>query len=260
LKIKVSGQENVQGLFVFCESIISIHCLFYPCAQEKTMIPWETIDRAEVPGQGGDITLRKRGTEFSIRTAGTELMNSRIHGSEEALAKLTCKRIKQKSNIRILIGGLGMGYTLAAALEQSKPDTKIVVSELIPAVVRWNRKYLGHLAGKPLEDHRVVVKEEDVAKTIQTTKSVWDAILLDVDNGPEGLTQKANDDLYSISGLKLFFSALRPKGILAVWSSGPNEAFTRRLNLCGFSIKTLTIRARNSGKGSKHIIWFAEKR
>lgn len=223
------------------------------------MIPWETIDRADVPGQDGDITLRRRGTEFSIRTAGTELMNSRIHGSEDALARLTCRRINQKSKQQILIGGLGMGFTLATALEQSKPDTKIMVSELIPAVVRWNREYLGHLAGMPLEDHRVVVKEEDVAKIIQTTKSAWDAILLDVDNGPEGLTRKANDDLYSMSGLKFSFSALRPKGILAVWSSGPNEAFTRRLNLCGFSTQTLAIRARNSGKGSKHIIWFAEK-
>ena len=130
------------------------------------MIPWEEIDRAEVPGHEGEVILLKRGTEFSIRTAGTVLMNSRLHGSEDALAELTCSRIKRKSGMRILIGGLGMGYTLAAALEQSEPDTLITVSELIPAVVRWNREHLRHLAGMPLDDPRVSVEEEDVAETI----------------------------------------------------------------------------------------------
>jgi len=223
------------------------------------VIPWEEIDRVKVPGDEGEVTLLKRGSEFSIRTAGAELMNSRRHGSEEALAELTCSRIKRKSGLRILIGGLGMGYTLAAALGQSGPDTRITVSELIPAVVRWNREHLGHLAGMPLDDPRVSVEEEDVGATIRKRKSAWDAILLDVDNGPEGLTRKANDRLYGGAGLKTYFSALRFGGILAVWSSIADEAFTRRLKQCGFRTETVTVRARNPGKGARHTIWLAEK-
>ena len=223
------------------------------------MIPWEVIDRANVPGQDGDITLRKRGMEFSIRTSGTELMNSRLHGSEETMAELTVKRLSQKPGLKILIGGLGMGYTLAAALEHSKTDTHIMVSELIPAIVRWNRDYLGHLAGMPLNDPRVTIATEDVAKTANKKKSAWDAILLDVDNGPEGLTRKANDRLYSKAGLNSFSSALRPGGILSVWSCRPDEAFTRRLIQCGFNTRTEAVRARKSGKGSRHTIWLAEK-
>jgi len=223
------------------------------------VIPWEEIDRAEVPGHEGEVTLLKRDTEFSIRTAGTELMNSRLHGSEGALAELTYSRIKRKFGVRILIGGLGMGYTLAAALEQSEPDTLITVSELIPAVVRWNREHLGHLTGMPLDDPRVSVEEEDVVETIRKRKSVWDAILLDVDNGPDGLTRKANDRLYYRSGLKTSFSALRPGGFLAVWSSGADEAFTRRLKQGGFQTETLTVPARKSGKGGRRTIWLAGK-
>lgn len=223
------------------------------------MIPWKIIDKAAIPGQKGDITLRKRGDEFSIRTAETELMNSRQHGSEEALARLTCDRLGQKAGLRLLIGGLGMGYTLAAAIEHSKDDARFTVSELIPAVVRWNREVFGHLAGMPLNDPRVFVEQEDVAKTAEKRKSAWDAILLDVDNGPEGLTRKANDRLYTRAGLSSFFSALRPGGILSVWSSRSNEAFTRRLIQCGFKTRINTVRARNSGKGSRHTIWLAEK-
>ncbi len=223
------------------------------------MIPWEEIDRAEVPGHEGEVTLLKRGSEFSIRTAGSEMMNSRLHGSEDALAELTCSRIKRKSGLRILIGGLGMGYTLAAALEQSEPDTLITVSELIPAVIRWNREHLGHLAGMPLDDPRVSVEEEDVGETIKGKKSTWDAILLDVDNSPDGLTRKTNDRLYGGSGLKTSFSALHPGGILAVWSSGADEAFTRRLKQCGFQTETVTVRARKPGKGGRHTIWLAGK-
>ena len=223
------------------------------------MIPWEEIDRAEVPEHEGEVILLKRGTEFSIRTAGTELMNSRLYGSEDALAELTCNRIKRKSGLRILIGGLGMGYTLVAALEQSKPDTRITVSELLPAVVGWNRDHLGHLAGMPLNDPRVSVEKEDVAQTIGRKKSIWDAILLDVDNGPGGLTRKANDRLYDRSGLKTSFSSLRPEGILSVWSSGGDKAFTRRLKQRGFQTETVTVPARKSGKGGTLTIWLARK-
>ena len=227
--------------------------------EDRNVIPWEEIDRAKVPGHEGEVILMKRGTEFSIRTAGTVLMNSRLHGSESAQAELTCRRLKRKSGLKILIGGLGMGYTLAAALERSEPDTRITVSELIPAVVRWNREELGHLAGMPLDDPRVSVEEEDVVETIRKRKSAWDAILLDVDNGPDGLTRKANDRLYGRSGLKTSFSALRPGGILAIWSSGADEAFIRRLKQHGFKTETITVRARKSGKGGKHTIWLAGK-
>ncbi len=223
------------------------------------MIPWEDIDQAKVPGGGDIITLRRRGTEFSIRTPGIELMNSRVHGSEEALAELTFTHITPRSGLRILMGGLGMGFTLAAALQQSTPDTHITVCELIPAVVRWNRYYLGHLAGMPLEDSRVSVQEEDVAALIGKRKRFWDAIMLDVDNGPDGLTQKSNDRLYSRFGLDMAFSALRPRGILGVWSCGPDPGFTQRLNQCGFKTQIIPLKARKSQKGSRHIIWLARK-
>ncbi len=223
------------------------------------MIPWETIDRSKIPGQEDEITLLKRDMEFSIRTAGTELMNSRMHASEDALAELTLRRLKIKTGLKLLIGGLGMGYTLSATLKTLQKDSSVTVSELIPAVVRWNREYLGHLAGDPLDDNRVSMEEQDVIETIESKKSTWDAILLDVDNGPDGLTRKTNDRIYGISGLKASFSALRPGGILSIWSSGSDEGFTRRLKQCGFQTETVTVRARKPGKGSRHTIWLAQK-
>ena len=223
------------------------------------MIPWEEIDRAVIPGHEGEVRLLRRGSEFSIRTTDAELMNSRVHGSEDALAELVLNRIVRKSGLRILIGGLDMGFTLAAALGLSRPDTRISVSELIPAVVGWNREHLGHLAGMPLDDPRVSVLQEDVAETIGKQKYAWDAILLDVDNGPAGLTRKANDRLYGRSGLREAWIALRPGGYLAVWSSGADEAFTRRLKQSGFKTETVTVRARKPGKGARHTIWLARK-
>ncbi len=223
------------------------------------MIPWETIDQARIPGQTENIILRKRGSELSIRTPETELMNSRAHGSEDDLAQLTCEQLKPKTGNNILIGGLGMGYTLAAALVHSGSDSKITVSELIPAVIEWNHKHLGHLAGHPLKDPRVSIKQEDVAVTISARRQFWDAILLDVDNGPEGLTQKTNDRLYSHAGLKKAFQALAPRGILAVWSAAEDPAFTNRLKQCKFNSRAVTVRARKSGKGGRHTIWLAQK-
>jgi len=223
------------------------------------VIPWEEIERAEVPGGEEEVILRKRGPEFSIRVATTELMNSRIHGSEDALAELTCSRISRKPGRRILIGGLGMGYTLAAALQHSGDDSLITVAELIPAVIRWNREHLGHLAGNPLADGRVFVRQEDVAETITREKSIWDAIILDVDNGPDGITRKVNDRLYGMSGLKNAFSALRTGGVLSIWSSGTDEQFTSRLKQCRFQTEIVTVRARKPGKGARHTIWLATK-
>jgi len=223
------------------------------------VIPWEEIERAEVPGGEEEVILRKRGPEFSIRVATTELMNSRIHGSEDALAELTCSRISRKPGRRILIGGLGMGYTLAAALQHSGDDSLITVAELIPAVIRWNREHLGHLAGNPLADGRVFVRQEDVAETIAREKSIWDAIILDVDNGPDGITRKVNDRLYGMSGLKNAFLALRTGGVLSIWSSGTDEQFTSRLKQCRFQTEIVTVRARKPGKGARHTIWLATK-
>ena len=224
------------------------------------MIPWEEIDRAKIPGHDEEVVLRKRGTEFSIRTAGIELMNSRLHGSEDALAELACQSLKKKSGLRILIGGLGMGYTLRAALEKSDPKTRIIVSELIPAVVHWNREHLGHLARNPLDDPRVSVEEEDVVKIIKREKSAWDAILLDVDNGPDGLTRRSNERLYGRVGLGISFAALRPGGVLGVWSSAVNDSFTWRLKQSRFQTEVVSVPARKSGKGGRHTIWLSKKR
>ena len=223
------------------------------------MIAWEEIERAEVPDGEEEVILRKRGTEFSIRVAATELMNSRSHGSEDALAELTCSRISRKRGRKILLAGLGMGYTLAAALQHSGDDSLITVAELIPAVIRWNREHLGHLAGNPLADGRVFVRQEDVAETIAREKSIWDAIILDVDNGPDGLTRKVNDRLYGLSGLQNAFLALRTGGVLSIWSSGTDEQFTSRLKQCRFQTEIVTVRARKPGKGARHTIWLATK-
>ena len=223
------------------------------------MKPWVELDRTQIPDENGELILRKRDTEYSIRTATTELMNSRLHGSEEALARLACERIQKHKNVNILVGGLGMGYTLSAALATSAPDATITVSELIPAVIRWNRDYFGHLAGHPLSDSRVIVEEGDVVYAIKSMKSTWNAILLDVDNGPDGLTREANDKLYGLPALHAAFSALRPGGVLAVWSYAHDEGFTRRLKKCRFRTEVVAAAASSSGKGRKHTIWLAVK-
>ena len=223
------------------------------------MIPWETIDQAEVPGFDETVTLRKRGDEFSIRTPETELMNSRIHGSEEELAKETISRLKSQDSLDILIGGLGMGYTLAEALKHTGQQTRITVAELIPAIVEWNRTHMGHLSGSPLDDTRVRVETGDVMTLINKKAAAWNAILLDVDNGPKGLTRKSNDRIYSRSGLEKSYRALVPGGILSVWSAADDPAFTRRLKQCRFSVETIRVRARKPGKGARHTIWLAQK-
>jgi len=221
------------------------------------MIPWEFLDSARVPGNGGELRLYRRGKEFSIRANGSELMNSFVHGSEDALAEIVCERISDISCPRVLIGGLGMGYTTAAALSRLGPGGRVVVAELVPAVVRWNRGPLGGLAGNPVGDRRVSVQEVDVALILKSAQCAFDAILLDVDNGPEGLTRKGNDWLYSPTGLDAAFEALRPSGVLAVWSAGPNRAFGGRLRRAGFQVEEVRVRARRTGSGGHHTIWIA---
>ncbi len=223
------------------------------------MIPWEFLGSAEVPGDGGELRLFQRGEEFSIRVDGAELMNSRMHGSEDSLAELACKRIEGRKSPHVLIGGLGMGYTLAAALGRLDDSARVTVAELVPEVVAWNRGPLGHLAGNPLSDKRASVREGDVALVLSSSKGAFDAILLDVDNGPDGLTREENDRLYSRAGLAAAFSALTPMGILAVWSAGPDRTFTRRLSDTGFKVEEVRVGARKGGKGGRHTIWLAQR-
>jgi spermidine synthase len=223
------------------------------------MIPRILLDSTQVPGNGGELRLYQRGDEFSISIAGRgELMNSRVHGSEDALAEHTCRRLADCSSPRLLIGGLGMGFTLAAALRHIGEQGQVVVAELVPAVVAWNSGPLGELAGHPLQDPRVSVREGDVARMIRDAKQTYDAILLDVDNGPEGLTRKQNDWLYGMNGLNAAYAALRPRGVLAVWSAGPAQDFMQRLRKVGFDVDEVRVRAHGS-KGARHIIWFARR-
>lgn len=223
------------------------------------MIPWVLLDSAQVPGGEGELRLYQREGDFSIRIAGHgELMNTRVHGSEDALAERTCAMLKDRFKPRFLIGGLGMGFTLAAALAQLGEQARVVVAELLPAVVAWNRGPLGAHAGHPLNDGRVEVREMDVARIIKAERNAFDVILLDVDNGPEGLTRKANDWLYGVDGLGAAYTALRPRGILAVWSAGPDRQFLQRLRKVGFEVDEVRVRARGS-KGARHIIWFARR-
>lgn len=223
------------------------------------MIPWEIVDTAPIPGNGGELQLSRRGAEFSINIVGAGiLMGSRVHGSEDALARLTCRKIAGRSQPRVLIGGLGMGFTLAASLQYLGDDAEVVVAELIPAVVKWNRGVLGEAAGFPLVDGRTIVCEGDVAKILRAERQGFDAILLDVDNGPAGMTRKKNNWLYTIDGLAAAYTALRPQGMLAVWSAGPDRKFTQRLQKTGFKVNQARVHE-SGNKGELHTIWLAER-
>ncbi|MEK8089179.1 hypothetical protein [Thermithiobacillus plumbiphilus] len=225
------------------------------------MKPWILLGAAGIPGSTGELRLYQRDAEHAIRILGVsgDLMNSRLHGSEDALGELACVRLAGRPAPRLLIGGLGMGFTLAAALKGLASDAEVIVAELIPAVVEWNRGPLGIHAGHPLQDPRVTVREEDVAGIIQREANAFDAILLDVDNGPEGLTREENNWLYSNAGLSACFRALRPEGILAVWSAGPKPVFTERLRQQGFAVEEQQVRAHRGRKGARHNIWLARR-
>ncbi len=222
------------------------------------MRPWELLDSTTVPGNGLELRLYRRGDEYSIKAGNSELMSSRVHGSEDALAELACKRLAGRDRPRVLIGGLGMGFTLAAALHELEADAEVMVAELVPTVVTWNREKLSALTGHPLNDPRVTIYEGDVGKLIRNEQSTYDAILLDVDNGPEGLTRKENDSLYSSVGLAAAMTALRPKGIFGIWSISPDHTFSKRLKHAGFSIDEIPVRTRGR-RGARHMIWLATK-
>ena len=218
------------------------------------MIPWIELDRASLP-QGGQLRLMRRGHEFSIKLGVAELMTSRLFASEAALATLAAKKLIGRRNPRIMIGGLGMGFTLRAALGAFGAEAQIVVAELVPAVVRWARGPMAELFDGCLDDWRVELVEADVAALIRATTAPYDAILLDVDNGPEGMTQSANDHLYSLRGLAAARAALRAGGVLAVWSQGPDRAFAGRFEKAGFFVEEERVRARGARGGSRHVIW-----
>jgi spermidine synthase len=223
------------------------------------MIPWEKLDTARIPGTEDELRLMRRGKEYSIMLGTNELMNSRLSGSEAALATLAAKKIEKVAKPHMLIGGLGMGFTLRAALGALGTKAQIVVAELVPAVVAWARGPMAEIFGDSPNDPRVSIRETDVAEIIRSHRGAFDAILLDVDNGPEGLTRKANDGLYSAAGLSAAHAALRPGGVLAVWSSGPNPAFAKRLRGAGFDVNEVNVRATGRGGGARHIIWIAIK-
>jgi spermidine synthase len=194
-----------------------------------------------------------------MRLGQNELMSSRLSGSEEALATLACRRIEAVKSPHLLIGGLGMGFTLRAALAVLGSDARIMVVELVPAVIAWARGPMADIFGDSLDDPRASIREADVVDVIRSHDSAFDAILLDVDNGPEGLIRKANDALYDLKGLKAIRGALRPGGVLAVWSSGPNPLFSKRLRAVGFDVNEVAVRATTKRSGSRHVIWFATK-
>ncbi|MEF3132328.1 hypothetical protein OS035_12790 [Rhizobium sp. 268] len=223
------------------------------------MLPWIQLDSATIPGEGGELRLKQRGSEFSIMLGANELMNSRLSGSEEALATLSWERIKAHPKPKVLIGGLGMGFTLRAALAILPENAGVTVAELVPAVVAWARGPMAEVFKGCLDDPRVVIHQGDVGEAIRAGKAAYDAILLDVDNGPDGLTRKSNDRLYDFAGLRAARDALRLGGVLAVWSSGPDPDFTRRLRDSGFSVDAVNTRANGKRGGARHVIWLAVK-
>ncbi len=224
------------------------------------MNKWITLAAVDIPGDGGTLTLLRRDKEFSIRLSGIrgELMNSRVHGSEEALAELGCARLESAEGARVLVGGMGMGFTLAAALAAVPVSAEVTVAELIAEVVDWNRGPLGDCAGQPLQDDRTRVHIGDVAELVTRSQGIFDAILLDVDNGPDGLTHSDNQWLYSSAGLRALKMALSVEGTLAVWSAGPDPQFVTRLKKAGLHATVRSVRAR-PGKGSHHTIFLGKK-
>lgn len=221
------------------------------------MVPRILIDETQVPG-GGALKLFQRGNDFSITLVGNELMNSRMSASEEALAVLAAARLA-RPNGRWLIGGLGMGFTLRAALGVLGADAQVTVVELVPAVIAWARGPMAAFHGNSLDDPRVAVVEGDVIAAIAASPAGYDAILLDVDNGPDGLTRKGNDALYSARGLAATRAALAPGGLVAIWSAGSDDVFARRLGNAGFDVEEVVVRARGSGKGARHVIWLGRR-
>ena len=223
------------------------------------MIPREFLGSAIVPGGAEDLRLFRRGADYMIVLDRNELMNSRMSGSEEALAEMTIDRLGGQAAPHLLIGGYGMGFTLRAALAALGKDARVTVAELVSEIIEWAEGPMAALTAGCLDDPRVTLEMGDVAALIDQSGGAYDAILLDVDNGPDGLTRGANNRLYSARGLAAAHAALRPGGILAVWSAAQDVKFAKALGDAGFAVDEVAVRARSNGKGARHLIWFAEK-
>ncbi len=221
------------------------------------MIPRERLASARIPG-GGEMILYRRGKDHMILVDREELMSSRMSGSEEALATMTAQRLRGRKGQRWLVGGYGMGFTLRAALKALPNDAEVYVAELVPEIVDWAKGPMAAMTGNSLDDPRTRIVIGDVAEGI--VEGGWDAVLLDVDNGPDGLVRAENDRLYSDAGLAVLKRSLRPGGIAAIWSAGKDPAFTRRLHAAGFHVDEQVVRARQNGKGPHHTIWFVTPR
>ena len=223
------------------------------------MKPWELLGRTSTP-DGVEMALTRRDGEYVILAAGKSLMSSRMHGSEEALATLACRRVRTLEQPCVLVGGLGMGFTLRATLDLLPKDATVVVAELVPAVVEWNRGPLGPLAGHPLKDRRVRVDVGDVGATLRANRNRFDAVLLDVDNGPVAFTASDNAGLYDDRGLAAVRAALTAGGVLAVWSAWDNRKFEQRLRYGGFAVEVERVRGRLKRGGPRHTIFLGHKR
>ncbi len=221
---------------------------------------WTLLGEAPVPGADKSLHLYQGKDDFFIKITGVsgELMSTRKHGSEDALGTLPCQRLQDTQSAKVLIGGLGMGFTLAAALKEVGTNAQVTVAELVAEVVEWNRGPLGAASGRPLDDPRTRVYVGDVARLLRKNQSCWDVIAMDVDNGPEGLTQGLNDRIYTTQGILTAQAALRPGGILAYWSAGPDQGFHDRLRRCGFLVEEIPVFAHGT-KGPRHIIWLASQ-
>ena len=224
--------------------------------EQGHMKPRELIGTAKASG-GVELRLIRHDDDYVIMLGANELMNSRLGGSEEALAVMTCERLRKGAEPHLLVGGYGMGFTLRAALARLGQGARVTVAELVPEIIDWARGPMAALTAGCLDDPRVDMVVGDVAAAIGAASRRYDAILLDVDNGPSGLVRAANDGLYSKRGLAAAKAALRPGGILAIWSAAPDAAFTRRLKDAGFNVDEVSVRARSNGKGPRHVIWFA---
>ncbi len=224
------------------------------------MIAREHLGTARIPG-GDELNLYRHDRDFMIVMDHNELMSTRKSGSEVALATMSIDRLRGRKAPHLLIGGYGMGFTLRAALEQLEPGARITVAELVPGIIEWARGPMAEVAAGCLDDPRVTLVMQDVADAISDAAHGaaprYDAILLDVDNGPDGLVRDANDAIYSAKGLRAAKAALTPGGVLAVWSAGPDPAFTARLKKTGLAVDEVKVAARSNGKGPKHVIWFA---
>ena len=222
------------------------------------MKPRKKIATARTP-DGEEIVLFQRGRDFMIEVNGQDLMQSREHESERLLAQLGCAHLVDYKTPCVLIGGLGMGYTLRQALDVLSPDARVVVGELLDTVIEWNQAYLGELNGQPLGDGRVELKKGDVVELVSRSRERFDAILLDIDNGPGAMTASSNHHLYGREGIRACGRALRKPGVLAVWSAEPNRKFEQRLLRCGFHVRRFRVPAYKGGKSLSRLVWVASE-